>query len=222
MADDGAALLAAAVRAAVLAKAPRRTVQAVASAVAGVVFGRSAAGEASTAAAARVPAGPQRAAASDATGASALELLEALRAARSAQRRGKKERRKARASVAEVAPMPPPAAAADVIASADLEGGVVVVETVRVTAGETVGHVSAPPSEVEVLTAADFSLPTVKGARLSEAQEKGYKDALARCSSDEMRLKVLGQCRAFLETMVVLCDTADKAASAAKRGGRGR
>ena len=37
MSADGAALLAAAVRAAVLAKAPRRTVQAVAAAVAGVL-----------------------------------------------------------------------------------------------------------------------------------------------------------------------------------------
>jgi hypothetical protein len=88
---DGAAMLAAAVRAAVLAKAPRRTVQAVAAAVAGV-FARPAA-VAARGPAAPVPAGSQCAAKETGNDASAEELLAALRSARSAQRKKKKERR---------------------------------------------------------------------------------------------------------------------------------
>lgn len=94
MADDGACLLAAAIRAAILAKAPRRTVQAVAAAVTGVL--RSATAEATPAQTSRVPAGAKRTAAAETSSSkSADELLQALRAARAAQRRRKKERRKA-------------------------------------------------------------------------------------------------------------------------------
>lgn len=93
-AADGAALVAAAVRAAVLANAPRRTVAAVAAAVAcALVRGPSKAviTQPDAGARARAPqaAGPE-------VGAdSAAALLAALRGARAAQRRRKKERRKA-------------------------------------------------------------------------------------------------------------------------------
>jgi hypothetical protein len=90
MVVDGAAMLAAAVRAAVLAKAPRRTVQAVAAAVAGV-FARP---DATQRPAASVPAGSHCAAKETGHDASAEELLAALRSARNAQRRKKKERRR--------------------------------------------------------------------------------------------------------------------------------
>lgn len=94
MSADGACLMAAAVRAAVLANAPRRTVQAVASAVAGVLMRYATAATPEQAPAAR--AGSQRTAAAAESGdKSADELLHALRAARSAQRRRKKERRHA-------------------------------------------------------------------------------------------------------------------------------
>ena len=93
MASDGPAFLAAAVRAACLAKAPRRTVQAVASAVAGV-FARPAAA-ATSVPGPKVPAGSQRSAAAE-PASDPSELLAALRAARSAQRKRKKERQRAR------------------------------------------------------------------------------------------------------------------------------
>ena len=94
MSADGASLMAAAVRAAVLAKAPRRTVHAVASAVAGVFARPATAATPEQAPAAR--AGSQRTAAAAESGdKSADELLHALRAARSAQRRRKKARRHA-------------------------------------------------------------------------------------------------------------------------------
>lgn len=95
MSADGAALLAAAVRAAVLAKAPRRTVQAVAAAVAGVLV-RPAAANAAKGTGPSVPAGSQCAAAEGAGDPSPEFLLDSLRAVRSAQRRRKKERRQAR------------------------------------------------------------------------------------------------------------------------------
>lgn len=94
--DGAAALVAAAVRAAVLAKAPRRTVSAVAASVVSAL-GRPAA--ATQRPAAQVPTGAQRAAAASfaesAGGPSPEELLAALRSARAAQRRRKKQRRKA-------------------------------------------------------------------------------------------------------------------------------
>jgi len=95
MPADGAALLAAAVRAAVLAKAPRRTVQAVASAVTGVLA-RPETAQAAKGPVPTVPAGSQSAAAESAGEQTPEVLLQTLRAARSAQRRRKKERRKAR------------------------------------------------------------------------------------------------------------------------------
>ena len=90
---DAAALVAAAVRAAVLAKAPRRTVAAVAAAVTGVLVKPQQATPHKNDAA---TASGQRADAQAATGASAEDLVAALREARSAQRRRKKERRKER------------------------------------------------------------------------------------------------------------------------------
>jgi hypothetical protein len=106
MAADGPAMIAAAVRAACLAKAPRRTVQSVAAAVAGVFAHPPATARAATAPVARVPAGTQRAASQGVDGdASAETLLAALREARSTQRRKKRERRRAtRAGSAAAAP----------------------------------------------------------------------------------------------------------------------
>ena len=92
-ADCGAALLAAAVRAAIIARAPRRTVAAVAGAVA-CAIGRPATAPAQQ----PVPTAPEEPSASVAAapaGSSPEELLAALRAARAAQRRWKKTRRKA-------------------------------------------------------------------------------------------------------------------------------
>ena len=93
-ADSAAALLAAAVRAAILAKAPRRTVQAVASAVTGVLA-RPMAATAMKGTDARESAG-STCTAKDDSNASPEQLLQSLREARSAQRRRKKERRRAR------------------------------------------------------------------------------------------------------------------------------
>lgn len=90
-------MVAAAVRAAILAKAPRRTVSAVAAAVVGAL-GRPAAAEATRRPAASATSGAQRNGAAEAppesAGGSPEELLAALRAARAAQRRRKKLRRK--------------------------------------------------------------------------------------------------------------------------------
>ena len=96
-ADGGAAFLAAAVRAAVLAKAPRRTVAAVAAAVASALA-RPAPAAATRQPVAKAPAGALSAAAvvmADGDGGSSPEdLLAALRSARAAVRRRKKERRR--------------------------------------------------------------------------------------------------------------------------------
>ena len=123
---DPAALLGAAIRAAVLAKAPRRTVQAVASAVTGVLVHSAA--EAGPGAAAAAPAkeevGP--AAATPPTGASAEELVAALREARRAQRRRKKANRKARKGAREPSPSHVTTVntgAALAVASSDNDGG---------------------------------------------------------------------------------------------------
>lgn len=89
MAVDSAALLAAAVKAACLAGAPRRTVQAVASAVTGVLV-RPAGAVLHTDL--RMPAGTQCRAEGDDDPA---QLLSALRSVRKAQRQRKKERRRA-------------------------------------------------------------------------------------------------------------------------------
>lgn len=95
MAADGAALIAAAVRAACLAKAPRRTVQSVAAAVASVLVRPAATVRERSAA---EPAGtPCAAAGAPAPGCpSPEELLAALRAARASARKKKKERRRAK------------------------------------------------------------------------------------------------------------------------------
>ena len=94
---DGPALLAAAVRAAILAHAPRRTVQAVATAVASVLV-RPAMAKAAPATVPAAAASAPRSAAPAFGDASADALLEALRAKRSAHRAAKRERLKARRS----------------------------------------------------------------------------------------------------------------------------
>jgi len=94
MAVNGASLLAAAIRSACLAKAPRRTVQAVASAVTGVLVRQEAVG-AVPVPSARVPAESHRTAVHKEEETSPEELLQTLRAVRSARRKRKKEKRKA-------------------------------------------------------------------------------------------------------------------------------
>ena len=91
-AADGPALLAAAVKAAISAKAPRRTVQAVAAAVAGV-FARPAPACVTPSVATKVRA-ETGSAANQSPGTSAEELVDALRLARRNQRRLKKQRRR--------------------------------------------------------------------------------------------------------------------------------
>lgn len=95
-AADPAALLGAAVRAAVLARAPRRTVQAVAAAVTGVLVRPTA--DASQRSAKQVPAEDTtgRTDGDACDGASAEELVQALRMARAARRRKKKQSRRLR------------------------------------------------------------------------------------------------------------------------------
>jgi hypothetical protein len=97
---DGSALLAAAVRAAILAKAPRRTVQSVAAAVAGVLLRPVA--KAVPLAEGKARAGNVEGLATEKleTGASPEVLIAALVAARKARRRRKKENRCARADFA--------------------------------------------------------------------------------------------------------------------------
>ena len=93
MSVDGPALVAAAVRAAVLAKAPRRTVQAVAAAVVGVLVNPTNA-RATPNTGCKVPPGTQRAEDDD-SGLDAETLLANLKSSRRAQRQRKKERRRA-------------------------------------------------------------------------------------------------------------------------------
>ena len=90
MSADGPAFVAAAVQAACLAKAPRRTVQAVAAAVAGV-FAHPAAAHAPTATEPLVLPSTQRTSSKDDDG-DATPLLTALTSARSAQSRRKRAR----------------------------------------------------------------------------------------------------------------------------------
>ena len=91
MSADGPALLAPAVRAACLAKAPRRTIQAVASAVTGVLVRPT--DDAVPRSRPLMPAGAQSADCDDVTVPGAA--VDAIREARRAQRRRKKERRQA-------------------------------------------------------------------------------------------------------------------------------
>jgi hypothetical protein len=100
---DGAALLAAAVRAAVQAKAPRRTVQAVAAAVTGVLL-RLPADAVPHPDSRRQPDAPvQTADAGD-----PVQLLASLRAARRSQRQRKKERRRLAKQATSALPSSPP------------------------------------------------------------------------------------------------------------------
>jgi len=94
MAVNGASLLAVAIRSACLAKAPRRTVQAVASAVTGVLVRQEAVG-AVPGLSARVPAKSHRTAVHKEEETSPEDLLQTLRAVRSARRKRKKDKRKA-------------------------------------------------------------------------------------------------------------------------------
>lgn len=92
---DGASLLAAAIRAAVQAKAPRRTVQAVAAAVTGVLLRATDAVPADAVphlASRRQPDAPMQ---TDDDGGDPAQLLASLRAARRSQRQRKKERKRA-------------------------------------------------------------------------------------------------------------------------------
>ena len=107
MAVDGASLLAAAIRAACQAGAPRRTVQAVASAVTAILVRPAAAVPRRES---RTPAGAPGDAAGEADDAPAL--LASLRAVRQAQRARKKERRRAAKVAAATAPSTNPADAA--------------------------------------------------------------------------------------------------------------
>ena len=104
MAADGPALLGAAVRAACLAKAPRRTIQAVAAAVAGVLVrpGLPVATPGPSGSKLPCETGTARECTTDPS-----DLLEALRASRRAQRKRKKQRRRnARASISEAVVAP--------------------------------------------------------------------------------------------------------------------
>ena len=93
VAADGPAFVAAAVKAAILARAPRRTVQGVAAAVAGV-FRDTAPACAAPTAGAQECAGAKRAPEAKAMEQSPAELVEALRQARRAQRKLKKARKR--------------------------------------------------------------------------------------------------------------------------------
>jgi hypothetical protein len=149
MAADGPAFVAAAIRAACLAKAPRRTVQAVAAAVTSV-FANVATASASTRAHDRQPpaATSAKAGAAD-DDASPEALLEALRAARRKQRQRKKYLRRA-------------AQAAAKATSAASDGGVGVLQ---------LGAVRAPaPHDVAV---GDIDIGTVHGTRKPKRRKKG-------------------------------------------------
>ena len=97
VAADGASLLAAAVRAVILAKAPRRTVQAVAAAVTSALVHQPAASR--TRAETREPAGTPAAQPAVPKSSSPEELVAALQASRQDKRRRKKERRRANRSL---------------------------------------------------------------------------------------------------------------------------
>jgi hypothetical protein len=149
MVADGPAFVAAAIRAACLAKAPRRTVQAVAAAVTSV-FANIGTASASTRTHDRQPpaATSAKAGASD-DDASPEALLEALRAARRKQRKRKKYLRRA-------------AQAAAKATSAASEGGEGVLQ---------LGAVRAPaPLDVVV---GDIDFGTVHGTRKPKRRKKG-------------------------------------------------
>jgi hypothetical protein len=135
MSADGCALLGAAVRAAILAGAPRRTVQAVAVGVTGALLGTPAA---APALASDGRAGMLRAAAAGPTDASAETLLEALRASRSEGRKKKRQRRKAR----EVARR---GVASEMCADALLDGVAALERAVATPVGDDARDTDMPP-----------------------------------------------------------------------------
>jgi hypothetical protein len=106
--DSSAALLAAAIRAAILAKAPRRTVQAIAAAVTGVLVRPPTAAAAPNLDAREVPAGTS---------------VDGIRSSRTAQRQRKKQRRRS-------------AAAKATINATAMSAGVLQCDTVRAAAPE--------------------------------------------------------------------------------------
>ena len=132
---DDPALLGAAILAVCLAKAPRRTVQAVASTVMGVLLNAPIAGTSP----ATAPQRPRRTEVLDGDEEydDSAELLEALRASRRARRKRKKEKRRAAKVVAA------PDAPADNAASADgaPRGG----ETVYSSGGNALSDSSSRP-----------------------------------------------------------------------------
>jgi hypothetical protein len=140
--SDGAALLAATVRAAILDQAPRRTVQAVAVGVFGALLAATTAAPGSSA---REGAGAQ---CTTATGsargdsASAQELLEALRVPRSTRRRAKKQRREASKSAGLAAAQEHESATELLDGAAALHGQAVAVPS------ETIQIMGATPAEL--------------------------------------------------------------------------
>eukprot|EP00419_Tripos_fusus_P054077 CAMPEP_0172805998 /NCGR_PEP_ID=MMETSP1075-20121228/6056_1 /TAXON_ID=2916 /ORGANISM="Ceratium fusus, Strain PA161109" /LENGTH=253 /DNA_ID=CAMNT_0013644713 /DNA_START=61 /DNA_END=822 /DNA_ORIENTATION=+ len=121
MAVDGPALLGAAIRAACLARAPRRTVQAIASAVTGVLVGRHVASGTSPKSIRRQQRDTEGSDCDDGPG--DAELLEALRASRRARRKRKKDRRRAAKAAAPTTNPTQETSAGDVSSFGELKGG---------------------------------------------------------------------------------------------------
>lgn len=121
MAVDGPALLGAAIRAACLAKAPRRTVQAIASAVTGVLVGRHVASGTSPKSIRRQQRDTEGSDCDDGPG--DAQLLEALRASRRARRKRKKDRRRAAKAAAPTVNPTQETSAGDGSSFGELKGG---------------------------------------------------------------------------------------------------
>ena len=138
---DGSSLLAAAIRAAILAKAPRRTVQAIAAAVTSVLVHQIADACPKTKDADHVRS--SNASNAKLSGVSAEEHVEALRAARSARRRRKRANKRARSLDAEAAASA--AVAEGPVTSSGFEAPTI--NTVRdvATASESYGPASITP-----------------------------------------------------------------------------
>ena len=174
MSADGAALLAAAVSAAIRAKAPRRTVQAVAAAVTGVL----------TRPACATPAAERRETAKpdnlnskklDANEVSAETLLAALRASRRAQRRRKKERRRASKKVSAAATAPGNTAG-DEAETADL--GAKPMDTSEAAAtGENGGGQSRPDAALATSTARALPLTPPPRRATARSEDEDFEQA---------------------------------------------
>ena len=138
---DGSSLIAAAIRAAILAKAPRRTVQAIAAAVTSVLVHQIADACPKTKDADHVRS--SNASNAKLSGVSAEEHVEALRAARSARRRRKRANKRARSLDAEAAASA--AVAEGPVTSSGFEAPTI--NTVRdvATASESYGPASITP-----------------------------------------------------------------------------